>query len=45
MNVEDSLLVVDDDRSILSALRMILENDYRVFTAENGKEALELMAD
>ena len=40
---ENSLLIVDDDKSILSALRMILERSYLVHTAENGADALSLV--
>ena len=42
---ETTVLVVDDDKSILTALRMTLEGDYAVFTAENGAEALRLVRD
>jgi DNA-binding NtrC family response regulator len=37
---ENTLLAVDDDKSILTALRMALEGDYAVYTAENGADAL-----
>jgi len=37
---ERSLLIVDDDRSILTALRMVLEGDYFVNTVERGLDAL-----
>ena len=40
---EATVLVVDDDKSILTALRMTLEGDYAVCTAENGAEALRLL--
>jgi len=42
---ESTVLVVDDDRSILTALRMTLEGDYAVCTAETGAEALRLLRD
>ncbi|MCU4137722.1 MAG: Response regulator c-di-GMP phosphodiesterase [Thermodesulfobacteria bacterium] len=36
------ILIVDDDRSILKNLEEILSSDgYKVYTAENGKDALE----
>lgn len=46
-NSEDSLkltiLVIDDEEPICDYLRFILESkNYTVFTAENGKRALEL---
>jgi DNA-binding NtrC family response regulator len=37
---ERSLLIVDDDTSILTALRMVLEGDYFVNTVERGLDAL-----
>jgi len=40
-----TLLLVDDEPSILSSLRRILRNDgYHILTAESGEQALELMA-
>jgi len=39
----ENILIVDDDKSILNALRMTLEGKYVVSTAENGAEALKLM--
>jgi len=41
----ENILIVDDDRSILNALRMTLEGKYVVSTAENGAEALKLMGE
>lgn len=44
MPVADSktVLVVEDDRSILSLVAMVLENEgYRVVTAENGQLGLD----
>ena len=40
---ERSLLVVDDDRSVRTALRMIFEGDCAVSTAERGSEAVDLI--
>lgn len=40
---EIAVLVVDDDKSILTALRMTLEGNYAVCTAENGADALKVM--
>jgi diguanylate cyclase (GGDEF)-like protein/PAS domain S-box-containing protein len=40
-----SLLLVDDDANILSALTRLLQRDgYRILTASNAAEALELLA-
>ena len=38
-----AILVVDDERGPRESLRMILSSDYRVITAENGTEALEVL--
>lgn len=41
MNQKKSILIVDDDISILGSFREILESEgYRVDTAETGKEAI-----
>jgi two-component system, NtrC family, response regulator AtoC len=40
---ETTLLLVDDDKSVLSALKMTLEGEYALCTAENGANALELL--
>lgn len=41
-----NILVCDDERDIVSALQIYLESDgYKVFTASNGKEALEVAAE
>ena len=40
---DTSLLIVDDDRSILTAFRMVFEGNYTVITAENGSDALRLL--
>jgi DNA-binding NtrC family response regulator len=39
----ENILIVDDDKSILHALRMTLEGKYVVHSAENGTEALKLL--
>src|SRR5687767_6249796 len=40
------ILVVDDDPSVQTALRILLARDgYTVATAGNGKEALQIFAD
>ena len=40
-----SVLLVDDEPNILSALRRVLRRDgYEIFTAQSGEEALELLA-
>ncbi|MHB1845546.1 MAG: EAL domain-containing protein [Deltaproteobacteria bacterium] len=39
------LLVVDDENEILNLLVRSLREDYRVLTAQNGKEALEILDD
>jgi two-component system, NtrC family, response regulator AtoC len=40
---ENQLLIVDDEKSVLNALRMTLEGDYVVHTAENAADALSLL--
>jgi len=41
VNEKKSILVVDDDRSILTSFRQILESEgYKVDTAETGREAM-----
>ena len=37
------VLIVDDDRSILTAFRMVFEGKYTVITAENASDALRLL--
>ncbi len=37
------ILLVDDEKAILKSLTFALEQDYQVFTCDNGKDALELM--
>lgn len=41
----ESVLIVDDDTSILTALRMILEGVYEVSTATNGADALTTLGE
>ena len=40
---EQTVLVVDDDKSVLTGLRMTLDGDYNVLAAENGAQALSLL--
>ena len=41
-----NILVCDDEKDIVSALKIYLESDgYKVFTALNGKEALDAAAE
>lgn len=37
------ILVVDDEENVLKALKRILNDDYTVYTAQSGQEALEIM--
>ncbi|MBX7151596.1 sigma-54 dependent transcriptional regulator [bacterium] len=42
----DSILIVDDEKNIRRSLEMILGGeDYKIFSAENGKEALDIIHD
>jgi CheY-like chemotaxis protein len=44
VNTQKTILVVEDDHGIREALKEVLESDdYRVVTAENGKEGLEVL--
>lgn len=43
--LKKTLLVIDDDKTILTALRMLMEDEYHVYTAKNGAEGLELVRD
>ena len=46
MNEKKSILIVDDDRSILRSFRQILESEgYRTDTAETGREAMRKARD
>ncbi|MCK5243458.1 response regulator, partial [bacterium] len=38
-----TILIIDDYDLLLAALRLALEEDYTVFTAQSGKEALGMM--
>jgi two-component system, NtrC family, response regulator AtoC len=40
-----SILIVDDEKSILTALRMALETSYTIFTSETGSEALRIFSE
>lgn len=40
-----TVLVVDDEPSVLELFRIYLEDDYRVYTAADGEEALDLIDD
>ena len=41
-----SILVVDDEQDIILALKILLaEEGYEIFTAHNGREALERLAE
>src|SRR5690606_26772842 len=40
-----SLLIIDDDRGPAESLRMVFKEQYEVFTAPGGKEALEVLRD
>lgn len=43
--MSDSILVVDDDREIVSAIKIILDREgYKVVTAYDGEQALEKLA-
>ena len=43
---QKSILVIDDDEVILLALQAIIEKEnFRVFTATNGQEALEVLTE
>ena len=38
-----SLLIVDDEKEILRSLTLTFAEDYEVFTASSGAEALEIL--
>ena len=38
-----TIMVVDDESSILEQVKSCLEEDFKVITADNSREALELM--
>ena len=39
-----AVLVIDDDSSIRRGLKKLLEKEYKVLTAENGEEGLQLLS-
>ena len=43
MELKPTLLIVDDELGARQSLEVILEDDYRVLSAMNGTEALELL--
>lgn len=40
-----SILIVDDDKITRSTLSMALDDDYDTYTAKNGKDALDILAE
>lgn len=40
---KERVLLVDDDQNLLDSFRRLLKDDYELFTAEDGKEALGVM--
>lgn len=46
MSMEQRLLFVDDEKSILRALeRLFFDSDYEILTAESGEEGLQILAE
>ncbi len=43
MEIKPTILVVDDELGARQSLEVILEDDYRVLSAESGREALEVL--
>lgn len=44
--IDDCILLVDDEEMVVSALRRaLIDEDYEVFSALSGKEALKILAD
>jgi DNA-binding NtrC family response regulator len=43
MELKPTILVVDDESGARQSLEVILEDDYHVLAAENGREALEIL--
>jgi DNA-binding NtrC family response regulator len=42
MEIKPTILIVDDEPGARQSLEVILEDDYQVLAAENGREALEI---
>jgi len=42
MAKKDTILVVDDENGVRQSFKMVLKDNYHVFLAENGKDAIEL---
>ena len=40
--VKPTILIVDDEPNLLKSLALILEDDYDILEAQNGKEAIQL---
>ena len=45
MEKKASVLVVDDERGVRQSFNMVLKDNYAVFQAESGKEALDIFAE
>ena len=45
MEKKASILVVDDERGVRQSFNMVFKDDYRVFQAESGKEAIDIFAE
>ena len=43
MEIKPNLLIVDDELGARQSLEVILEDDYTVFSAVNGLEAIEIL--
>ena len=41
--MKDKMLIVDDEKSIQEAVKTIFSEDFLVFTASEGKEAVEIL--
>ncbi|MCI7791005.1 MAG: response regulator, partial [Lachnospiraceae bacterium] len=41
---KNAILIVDDEEFIKKSLSDVLKEDYEILTAENGKEALDVLA-
>ena len=42
MGKKASILVVDDEKGVRQSFNMVFKDDYEVFLAESGKEALDI---